>query len=148
MKIIIDDQNKTEEIEIVIKGSRDNKQVQKLYQTLLYYDQYMTGTINQKKYQLPINQILYFDTVDNKTFAYTSKEVYDINYRLYELEEQLESSPFLRVNKHTIINLKKIKSFHSTINGRMEAQLINLERIKISRRYVAALKQKLGGRSL
>lgn len=145
MKITIDDKLKSKEVEVIIKGSKDNKLVQKLYQTLLYYDQSIIGSIMQRSFQIPLNQILYFDTVDDKTFAYTKNEVYDINYRLYQLEELLQNSPFLRVNKHTILNLKKVLSFHSTMNGRMEAQLINKERLKISRRYVSSLKRNLGG---
>lgn len=145
MKITIDDKTKREEIEVIIKGSKEDAVVQKLYQTLLYHDQTILGTINQRKFQIPLNQIYYFDSADDKTFAYTKQDVYDINYRLYQLEEMLQSSPFLRVNKNTILNTKKLKSFHSTINGRMEARLINQERIKISRRYVPNLKDKLGG---
>ena len=72
-------------------------------------------------------------------------QVYEVNYRLYQLEELLEHDPFLRVNKHTIVNLRKIKLFHSTIHVRMEAYLKNDERIQISRHYVPKLKEKLGG---
>lgn len=146
MKINIDEKTKSEEIEVIIKGSKDNPLVKKLYQTLLYYDQSIIGTINKRAYQLPLNQILYFDTVDDKTFAYTKNDVFDVNYRLYQLEEILDQSPFFRANKHTILNVKKVVSFHSTMNGRMEAHLINKERIKISRRYVPVLKDKLGGK--
>jgi DNA-binding LytR/AlgR family response regulator len=106
----------------------------------------LVGHIDQRKYQIPLNQIFYFDTADEKTFAYTKDKVYDINYRLYQLEDMFDESPFLRVNKNTILNIKKVKSFKSTINGRMEAKLINEERIKISRRYVPNLKKRLGGK--
>ena len=148
MKITIDDKKLEKDIEVVIKGSKDDERVQKLYQTLLYYDQSIIGKLNDRLHQVPLRLIYYFDTIDNLTFAYTKHDVYEINYRLYQLEEMFEDVPFLRVNKHTIINLQKISSFHSTINGRMEAKLINQERIKISRRYVPDLKHKLGGESL
>jgi DNA-binding LytR/AlgR family response regulator len=146
VKITIDDTTKTKEIEVIIRGSKEDKLVKKLYQTLLYYDQSLVGHIDQRKYQIPLNQIFYFDTADEKTFAYTKDKVYDINYRLYQLEDMFDESPFLRVNKNTILNIKKVKSFKSTINGRMEAKLINEERIKISRRYVPNLKKRLGGK--
>jgi DNA-binding LytR/AlgR family response regulator len=145
MKITIDEHDKNKDIEVVIKGSKDDERVQKLYQTLLYYDQSIIGKKDDRHVQLPLNIIYYFDTIDDLTFAYTKNHVYEVNYRLYQLEEMFQENPFLRVNKHTIVNIKKIKYFHSTMNGRMEAKLLNDERIKISRRYVPDLKKKLGG---
>mgnify|MGYP005858254523 CR=1 FL=1 len=147
MKITIDEQSNKDDIEVIIKGSKNDKIVKSIYQTLLYYDTSIIAKKEQKKYTITLNRILYFDTVDNKTFAYTKDDIYDVQQRLYQLEERLEHTPFLRVNKHTILNIKKIKTFHSTINGRMEAKLLNGERIKISRRYVPNLKDKLGGSS-
>ncbi|MFW5889289.1 MAG: LytTR family DNA-binding domain-containing protein, partial [Bacillota bacterium] len=134
MKITIDEQSLKDEIEVIIKGSKEDKMVKSIYQTLLYYDKSIIAKKSQKKYTITLSRIFYFDTVDNKTFAYTKDDIYDVQQRLYQLEERLENTPFLRVNKHTILNIKKILTFHSTINGRMEAKLLNGERIKISRR--------------
>lgn len=145
MKITIDEQSSKNEIEVIIKGSKDDDRVKSIYQTLLYYDQTIIGKIDDKHIQIPLNQIYYFDTIEDKTFAYTKDAIYDINHRLYQLEDILSHTPFLRVNKNTIVNVKKIRSFHSTINGRMEGKLVNKERVKISRRYVKDLKAKLGG---
>ncbi|MCF7924105.1 MAG: LytTR family transcriptional regulator DNA-binding domain-containing protein [Candidatus Izimaplasma sp.] len=148
MKITIVEQSNNDDVEVIIKGSKNDKTVKSIYQTLLYYDTTIIGRKEHKKYTLSLKNILYFDTVDNKTFAYTEDNIFDIQHRLYQLEERLEKTPFLRVNKHTILNVKKIKTFNSTINGRMEAKLLNGERIKISRRYVPNLKDKLRGSSL
>ncbi|MFP4478309.1 MAG: LytTR family DNA-binding domain-containing protein [Candidatus Izemoplasmatales bacterium] len=145
MKITIDEKAHNNEIEVIIKGSKDDDRVKSIYQALLYYDQTILGKINNKYIQIPLNQIYYFDTIEDKTFAYTKDQIYDINHRLYQLEDILSHTPFLRVNKNTIVNIKKIRSFHSTINGRMEGKLVNKERVKISRRYVKDLKAKLGG---
>lgn len=145
MKITIDDKVVREEIEVVIKGSKDDSRVKSIYQTLLYYEKTIVGKLNDRYFQIPLKDVYYFDTVDNLIFAYTMNQVYEVNYRLYQLEELLEHDPFLRVNKHTIVNLRKIKIFHSTIHGRMEAYLKNDERIQISRHYVPKLKDKLGG---
>ncbi|MFO7969667.1 MAG: LytTR family DNA-binding domain-containing protein [Bacillota bacterium] len=147
MKITIVEQSHKDDIEVIIKGSKKDKTVKSIYQTLLYYDTSIIAKKAQKNYTIELKHILYFDTVDNKTFAYTEDDIYDVQQRLYQLEDRLENTPFLRVNKHTILNVKKIKTFHSTINGRMEAKLLNEERIKISRRYVPDLKDKLGGSS-
>ena len=58
------------------------------------------------------------------------------------LEESL-GAYFLRVSKSMIVNLKKIKCVRSDISGRMEATLLNDEKIIISRGYVKEIKRRL-----
>ena len=43
-----------------------------------------------------------------------------------------------------IINIRKIKSVKSEINGRMTAELLNGEQVIIARSYVKELKERLG----
>lgn len=43
-----------------------------------------------------------------------------------------------------ILNIYKIKGFKSQINGRLEALLLNGERVEVSRKYVKELKYRLG----
>jgi DNA-binding LytR/AlgR family response regulator len=145
MKIRVEENDNFDEVEVIIKGSKKSELVKEIYKSLLYFESSIIGKINNRNFSLPLNQIYYFDTIDNKTFAYDKDKVYEINHRLYQLEDELKSTPYIRVNKNTIINIKKLKSFKSTINGRMEATLINGEKIKITRNYVPMLKEKLGG---
>ena len=90
------------------------------------------------------SKILYIDTVDKKTFFYTSKEVYETPLRLYELEEQLISSDFFRASKSTIINFNQIQSLRPDFGGRMLVQMNNGENLNVSRQYVSTIKEKLG----
>ena len=87
--------------------------------------------------------IYYAESVDKKTFVYTKDMCYETKHRLYELEEIL-SGNFFRCSKSLIINIRKIKAVKSELNGRMVAELLNGERIVISRNYVKDLKRKLG----
>ncbi|HQN74762.1 MAG TPA: LytTR family DNA-binding domain-containing protein [Bacillota bacterium] len=146
MKIRVEEIEQTDEIEVIIKGSKDNEDVKEIYRSLLYFESVILGKTNDKTVSLPLSQIYYFDSVDNKTFAYDKNTVYDVNLKLYQLEEKLVNTPFIRVNKSMIVNTRKLKTFKSTINGRMEATLINGEKVKISRSYVPLLKEKLGGK--
>ena len=43
-----------------------------------------------------------------------------------------------------IINIKKIRSVRAELNARLSAELLNGERLIISRGYVKDLKKKLG----
>ena len=91
---------------------------------------------------LEISFIYYIESVDKRTFVYTKENCYESKLRLYELEESL-GSYFLRISKSMIANLKKIKSVKSDLSGRMEASMLNGEKIVISRSYVKEIKRRL-----
>lgn len=145
MKIRVEENQKTEETEVIIVCKKKDDEVREILKTISYLDKTIVGKLEDRMFSLTPNKILYFDSVDNKTFAYTNEQVYDVNLKLYQLEDMLKDAPFLRVNKNTIVNVKKIKSFKSTINGRMEATLVSGDKLKISRMYVPGLKKMIGG---
>lgn len=90
------------------------------------------------------SDIYYFEYVDQKVFAYGKTKVYESKNKLYELEEQLANTDFIRVSKSCILNLNKIGSLAPSLGGRFEARLKNGEKVIISRQYVTALKEVLG----
>jgi len=92
---------------------------------------------------LGTDQIYYTESIDKKTYVYTKEKCYGCRLRLYELEETL-SANFFRCSKSLIINIRKIRSVRSELNGRMIAELLNGEKLMISRSYVKDLKRKLG----
>lgn len=96
-----------------------------------------------ESYMLGTNLIYYTESIDKRTYVYTKEACYETKYRLYELEELL-SAGFLRVSKSMVVNIRKIRSVKSELNGRMTAELLNGEKIVISRSYVKDLKRKLG----
>ena len=89
-----------------------------------------------------VSALYYIESVDKKSFVYTKQNCYETRLRLYELEETL-GAYFLRVSKSMIVNLRKIKGVKSDISGRMEATLLNDEKIVISRSYVKEIKRRL-----
>ena len=86
--------------------------------------------------------IYYIESVDKKSFVYTKQNCYETRLRLYELEESL-GAYFSRVSTSMIVNLKKIKGVRSDLSGRMEATLLNDEKVVISRGYVKDIKRRL-----
>ena len=107
------------------------------------------GVISGKKdgniCEIPILDIFYFEAVDNRSFVYTASDNYEINMRIYELEEMLGKGSFIRVQKGMILNLLKIKFIKPGLSGRYVALLKNREEVIISRNYVPALKKTLKG---
>ncbi len=100
--------------------------------------------LDERLMQLEHGEIYYFETVDQKVFAYCEKEVFETKSRIYELEEALGTTDFFRASKSVLLNLKVIKSLSPAFGGRIEAVLKNGEHVIISRQYVGILKQKLG----
>lgn len=105
----------------------------------------LTGVIEDRQYEIPVTDIFYIESVDNKTFAYTQNKVYETKHKLYELEEVLRKNSFLRISKSTLLNLMKISSIKPALNGRFVAILYSGEETIISRKYVPELKKALKG---
>ena len=144
MKITILDVAAGEEEEIIIKCNQMDDRLMQLV------NQFKRGSDKLNVYQdgnihlIEPQDIYYFETVDQKVFAYCENEVYEIRSRIYELEEALAAKDFFRASKSTLLNLNVIKSLAPAFGGRFEAVLRNGEHVIISRQYVGTLKEKLG----
>lgn len=105
----------------------------------------LTGSVDDMQFEIPVGDIFYIESVDNKTFAYTQSEVYELRQKLYEMEELLREKHFLRTSKSTLLNLMKISAIKPALNGRFTAVLFSGEETVISRKYVPELKKALKG---
>lgn len=107
----------------------------------------LTGMIGERIYQFNLSDVLYFEAVDERVFAYTTNKSYELKIRLYELEKNYEDRKFIRCSKSFVINLMKLDSVSPALNGRFTAYMKNGERIIISRQYVPRIKSVvLGGK--
>ena len=95
--------------------------------------------------EVPVIDVFYAESVDNRLFVYTAKESFELRLRLYELEEMLQGKSFIRVQKGMLLNLMKVKSIKPALSGRYTALLKNGEEIVISRKYVPQFKDVLKG---
>lgn len=105
----------------------------------------LTGTADERQYEIAVSDIFYIETVDNKTFLYTKDKVYETRQKLYELEEMLTQKHFLRVSKSTLLNLMKVSAIRPALNSRFTAVLFSGEQVVITRKYVPELKKALKG---
>lgn len=145
MKITIETPKPGEENEIIIRcSSLDEKLMNLIYALKMDRDHQLTGYQEDRIVKLSPKDIFYFESVDNRVFAYLGSGEYEIRKKLYEIEEEYASSDFLRISKSAIVNVAKISYIRPIFNGRFEAKLKNDEKIIISRQYVMDLKKKLG----
>ena len=143
MKITIQENDQQPEIEVVIHCRQTDEQVLGLVSALSGCGKKLVGTKDGASFLLTPGDILYFDSVDKRTFAYTQRETYEMPMRLYELEERLPGG-FFRASKASIINIGKIKSILPDFGGRLSVTLISGERLTVSRQYAHELKTRLG----
>ncbi len=143
MKIIINEVEDIEDVEIVINCKTIDENVTRIISKLKALEEKITGNKDGKIFILDTNEIFYFESVDKKTFIYMDKDVLQTHLRLYELEERLKNTDFFRGSKSTIINLRKVRNIVPMFGGRIEILLDNDEKLVVSRQYVPILKNKL-----
>ena len=144
MKLLIDQSPDNEEVEITIKCGMIDPGLEKLIEQIRLYSFFITAKKEGRTYPISLSDIYYFESIDNRTFLYAEHEVYECGLRLYELEQQLTKTDFARVSKSCILNVRMLKSVRALLNGKMEAELENGEKVIINRHYVEKLKRKLG----
>ena len=144
MKIKINVLEELDDIEVIIQAKEISSEVKNIERFISLYDVSFQVKKDQRNFTISPREVYYVDAVDHDVFIYTKDDVYETSYKLYQLEEMF-SSLLLRVNKNTLVNIKKIDSFKSSLNGRMEAELKNKDKIVISRMYVSKLKEALKG---
>lgn len=144
MKITILEKEPGEEDEIIVKCDQLDEKLTRLI------NQFKTGKGKMNFYKdskivlVEPSEVLYFESVDDKVFAYTKDSVYETKAKLYQLEEELPVSDFFRANKAVIVNLDKIDSLAPAFGGRFEATLENGYKVVVSRNYLNELKERLG----
>lgn len=143
LKVIQIPENETEIMEI--RCHQMSGEVREIVSFVKSRQGVLSGKKDGSICEIAVSDVFYFESVDNRSFIYTSTESYEINMRIYELEEMLNKSAFVRVQKGMILNLMKIKSIKPGLSGRYIAMLKNKEEVVISRNYVSGFRKALEG---
>lgn len=133
-----------EEEEIIIKCQKLDDDILLLLERIKNHKEKINFQKDSKIVFAELKDILFFESVEDKVFAYMADEVLETKFKLYQLEEEYLPQDFLRVSKAVIMNLNKVKSLSPAFGGRFEAVLKNGYKVIISRNYVPLLKKKLG----
>ncbi len=146
MKIRIDVEQNLAEDEVVIRCKEVTPQIvqiQKVIAEQIAQKQQMIFFQGEKEYYFSLDEILFFETEDGRINAHTQNDVFQVKYRLYELEEMLPAS-FVRVAKSTIVNIKYIRSITKSLASASEIEFVGSHKqVYVSRNYYKALKYKL-----
>ncbi len=143
MKIKIEENPALTEVEVIIKCPHHNEEVEQIVENLNLYAYTIIGKMDGDSYVLSLNDIFYFEAVDNHVFAYGEKNIYEVKYKIQELSELLLKTSFIQTARTIILNIRKIKKVTTLVNGRILAVLNNDEKMIITRVYAQKFKRKL-----
>ena len=144
MKITIKTDATVSDTLVEITCNKQSPEIEKIAAILRMMDKQLTGKKGDQIELIPVHHVIYIEAVDRKCFLYTDTSCFESDFKLYELEEQLQSNGFFRISKSLLINLQEVKSIRSEYNRRLLVTMCNGEQIIASRKYAEQLKKRLG----
>lgn len=130
---------------VVIYTDEVTKEIQQIVDKLSNFQtKIITGTKDQKIFLLSYEEIYCFYSENQRIYAKADTGVFLIKQKLYELEEMLSGTTFVRVSNSCIVNIDKIKNLEISYSGTIELNFKNGDREFVSRRFVPKIKKYLG----
>ncbi|MBR1864303.1 MAG: LytTR family transcriptional regulator DNA-binding domain-containing protein [Ruminococcus sp.] len=93
------------------------------------------GTADGRRIIIPAADVLYFESVDRRTFAYTDKMCVEIRDSLKNVIDRFAGTGFLRISKSAAVNVYKIDHLQGDLNMRVIIFLKNGEKLIMNRGY-------------
>lgn len=146
MKVTIKKISKKEEEQVIIECVKVTSQIEEIRSYVSLKGEELSGVTTEKRLErFSLAEVLYFEAVDEKVFAYTKAKEYELKSRLYELENAYQDIFFVRCSKSVVLNLMQLDSISPALNGRFYAHMKNGEKLVISRQYAPILKSIVMG---
>lgn len=143
MDVIIQQTKDGEKEYVLVRCREISPEFSDLLSQIQEHDKILSAYSGDKIYRIKPSDIYYIEAVDRRIFLYCENIVYESKQRLYEFEQMLNANAFMRISKSTVVNTNKIKSLSVALYGRIDAILLNDEKIIVSRTYAEKLKGRL-----
>ena len=141
---IVIDQSQIEP-KIIIKTSKLTQEVENIMNIISQQNPSIISGIKDEKLEIiDENAIIAVCAQDGKVYADTKNGIYELKLRLYELENILDKTKFVRISKSEIINLRAVKNFDLSFTGTISVEMKNGKMSYVSRRFVSKIKKILG----
>ena len=109
------------ETEIDIRYSSMTQPLNRIVQYIRHQEYLIQGIFEKKLYQIPLNEVLYFETVDKKTFMYTHHKIFECKKTLSAIEQDFSDGMAYRTYLSWIT-----KNKDSVSSIRYDCQPLNL----------------------
>lgn len=145
MKCTLDINPKYEELEVRVCSGRETHEAKEVFGTIQnIFD--LSVMAYRENEVLPISgkDVIRIFGQNKKVYVATAEGTFLLHERLYELEEKLDGTKFLRISGSEIVNLHKIERLDTGITGTIKMYLQENMETYVSRRYVTKIKKALG----
>ena len=144
MRIQIVEDSTLTQTEIVVRSPGMCDELREIIAALNLIGSTVAGVKEGETHFIALNRLLYFESVDDRVFFYTMEDVYETPSKLYQIEEKLEQTDFVRISKSAIVNLRKVTRMRRESNSRLLVTLTTGEVLMVSRQYMPKIREKLG----
>lgn len=93
------------------------------------------GTYEERHVSVPVTDVLYFETVDRRTFAYTDRMCIEMHLTLNNVLEMYSGAGLIRISRSAAVNVYRIDHLQGDINMRTVIFLKNGEKLIMNRGY-------------
>lgn len=133
------------EDELILRYRELTPEVERMIQFMNRGQARLSGKDDGETVLFSPEEVLYIETVDDKTFAYTKEKVLRLDMTLNGVEDYLKDISFFRCSKSMIVNIDKVERLKSLPSNRIDVMMQNGEHIVISRTYASEFRRLLRG---
>lgn len=102
------------------------------------------GKKNNMIHKIKLDNILYFEALDKKVYAITKNDEYEVNHKLFEIEEICGAKRFMRISKSVVLNLERIGSVKLEEDRSCKVFLSPQLSVRVSRAYIKEFRLQIG----
>lgn len=146
MKVEVQIDPALDEPVIVLRAPMPTEEVEQLARLLRAQDAPRPFTVYAEREAVRVSRsmVLRFYAEDKGVLCQTGKGTFTVRARLYELEEELAGTRFVRVSNSEIVNLDRVTALDLTLTGTIKMTLEGGTVCWVSRRYVKKIRSALG----
>lgn len=145
MKVSIRKIARKEDEQVIVECTGVTEQIEEICSFVRSRGRMLSGMAQGRICRFRLDDVYYFEALDEKVFAYTGDQIYEMKVRLYEVQQACEKNFFVRCSKSVVLNLMLLDGISPALNGRFFAHMRNGEKLMITRQYVPVLKKIVMG---
>ena len=137
-----------EDIEVVIRSSGRDATVERLMEKITGQSPALltVTSMNGEVLQIAADDVISAAVFNKLTLLVTEDGSYTVRQPLQSLEQALHEAHFVRVSRHEIVNLDKVRKYDFTLNGTLRLELAGGMETWASRRCIPAIRRRLSER--
>ena len=146
VKLIFEEDDSLEDIEVTVRASERDGQVDGLIASLGSGSSTVTVTDENGAVKTVKSDSIRLISVNDKQLNIVTEEgTYTMRRSLQSIESILDPKQFMRISRYELINLSKVEHYDFTLRGTLRIEFGNGGEAWASRRCIAAIRKRLKG---